>query len=43
MYLEFSPQMAVKYSYPKFMKILPMEAELFCADGRADRQTDRQT
>jgi hypothetical protein len=26
-----------------FMKILPVGAELFCADGRTDRQTDGRT
>jgi len=35
--LEFSPQIFEKYSKPNFMKIRPVEVELFHADGRTDR------
>ena len=32
-----------KYSNVNFIKIRPVEAELFHADGQTHRQTDRQT
>jgi len=37
--LEFSPHIFEKYSKPNFMKIRPVEVELFHADGRSDGQT----
>jgi len=43
MKLEFSRQIFEKYSNFNFMKIRPVGAELFHADWRIDRCTDRQT
>ena len=39
MRLEFSRQIVKKYSKPNLMKIRPVGAELFHADGRKDGQT----
>ena len=41
--LEFSGQSFEKASNMKFQKIRPLGAELFDADGRTDRHTDRRT
>jgi hypothetical protein len=41
MKFEFSRQISEKYSTSNFMKIRPVGAELFHADGRTDGQTDR--
>ena len=41
MKLEFSLQIFTKYLNIKLHKIRPIGAELFHADGRTDRQTDR--
>ena len=38
---EFSRQIFEKYSNIKFLKIRPVEAEVFHADRRTDRQTDK--
>jgi len=40
MKLEFPRQIFDKYSKPNFIKICPVGAELFHADGRSDGQTD---
>ena len=42
MKLEFSGQIFEKYSNINLMKILPVEAELFHADGRKDVMTDME-
>jgi len=38
---EFARQILVTSSNITFMKIRRLGAELFCEDGRTDRQTDR--
>jgi hypothetical protein len=38
--LEFSRQISKNTQISKFVKIRPLGAELFHADGRMDRQTD---
>jgi len=43
MTLEFSQQGFEKYTNIKFIKIRPVEAQLFHTDRLTDRQTDRQT
>jgi hypothetical protein len=40
---EFSLQVFEIYKISNFMKIRPVGAELFHADGQTDVQTDRQT
>jgi hypothetical protein len=40
MKLEYSQQNFEKYSVSNFIKIRPVGAELFHADGQTDRQTD---
>jgi hypothetical protein len=39
--LEFSREIFENFHISNFTKICPVEAELFHADGRADRRTDR--
>jgi hypothetical protein len=41
MKIAFSVQILEKYLNITFMKIRPVEAELFHEDGRTDGQTDR--
>jgi len=41
MKLEYSPHIFEKYSNSTFVKILPVGAELFHADGHTHTQTDR--
>jgi hypothetical protein len=43
MNIEFFRQILGKSSNIKFMKICPVGAELFYADGRTDGQKDEQT
>ena len=43
MKLEFSRQNFENPQIPNCMKLRPVEADLFNADGRIDRQIDRQT
>jgi len=42
MKLEFSLQISEKMQISNLMKIRPVGAELFHADGRTDEQIDRQ-
>jgi hypothetical protein len=41
--IEFSEQILEIYSNAKFMKIYAVRTEVFHADGRKDKRTDRQT
>jgi len=41
MKFEYSKKNSINIPTPNFMKIRSVEAELFHADGRMDRQTDR--